>query len=134
VISEEDKNRVRLHMGYLAVQSSQTFVMGIPAGVQTQFVLEGAWARVLPSAEATLVRILDSLDRQLERIDSSDENDEVLEIGSIKLDPKAFQKLLRRYRWWQGMLANLLGVPPNQYDMRFGGYGGGSGINVPVSG
>jgi hypothetical protein len=133
VISEEDKQRARIHTGYLSVQSSQTFVMGVPAAVQTQFVIEGAWARILPSAEASVVKILDTLDRLLEKIEDSAEDDEVLEIGSIKLDPKAFQKLLRRYWWWQGMLCNLLGVPPNAYDMRKSTWGGSS-INVPVSG
>lgn len=120
-------------MGYLQVQDSQTFVLGVPAGVQTQFMLEGAFGRILPSAEKDLRGLLDRLDRVLERLEESEENEEVDSIGDIHLKDKAFQKLVARYRWWQGMVANLLGVMPNPYDQRFASWGGGgSGINVPV--
>ena len=128
MLNDEVKNRCRLHMGNVMVQSSQTFVMGVPAGIQTQFVLEGSFDRLLPSAIPFLLRVLDNLDRILGRIMEVSENDEALEIGDIKLDPKAFQKLLRNYKFWQGTLANILGVPPNPYDQRESG----GGINVPV--
>jgi hypothetical protein len=133
MITEEDKNRCRSHLGYLEVQDSQTFVMGVPAGVQTQFMIEGAFARILPSAERGMRKLLDRLDRVLEIIEESEENEQADAIGDIRLKDKAFLKLIRRYQWWQGMLANLLGVPPNPYDQRFVSWTGtGSGINVPV--
>jgi hypothetical protein len=134
VITEEGKQRARIHMGYQSVQSSQTFVMGVPAGVQTQFMIEGAWARILPQAEADFYKLLDRMDRTLERIEESEENEEADAIGDIRLKDKAFVKLVKRYLWWQGMLANLLGVMPNPFDQRFVSWGGnsGGGVNLPV--
>jgi hypothetical protein len=120
-------------MGYLEVMNSQTFVLGVPAAVQTQFMIEGAFSRILPSAEAGFRRLLDRLDGVLEKIEDSEENEVADAIGDIKLKDKAFVRLVARYRWWQGMLANLLGVQPNPYDQRFMSWsGGGSGLNVPV--
>jgi hypothetical protein len=40
---------------------------------------------------------------------------------------------VQRYQYWQGELANMLQVPPNPFDQRFRGYGGGAGINISVS-
>lgn len=133
MLTEEDKNRCRHHLGYLAVQASQTFVLGVPAGVQTQFMVEGAFNRVLPSAEAGFRRLLDKLDRVEERIEESTEDVEVESVGNIKINDKALQRLLARYQYWRAAVANMLGVIPNPYDQRFGSLLAG-GINVPVVG
>ena len=133
MLTEEDRNRVRHHLGYGEVQSSQTFVLGVPAGVQTQFMVEGAFARILPSAEAGLRKLLDKMDRVEERIEESTEDVEVEAVGNIKINDKAFQRLVTRYLWWQRSVANLFQVTPNPYDQRFAGYNGGGGINVSVS-
>jgi hypothetical protein len=135
MISEHNKNRARKHMGYGAVQQSATFQLGVPAGVQTAFMIEGAWARILPSAEDEFVRILNRLDTTEEQIFEDTENLAALKIGNIELNPKEFEQLIQRYRYWQGQLANMLQVAPNPFDQRpiLGmGYGGGGGMNAPV--
>lgn len=135
MLTEEDKNRCRSHLGYGQVMASQTFVQGVPAGVQTQFVIEGAMTRLLPSAEQMLRKWLDRLDSVEERIDDSTEDVLANKIGNIELNDKALQRLVDRYRYWQGKVCNLLQVQPNPYDQRpyLGmGWGAGSGVNVPV--
>lgn len=129
--TDEEKVRIRHHMGYLNVSSDQTFVLGVPAAVQTQFMIEGAMNKVLDEAE-NMVRAhlaeLDEIDCQLKS------NKGLVEFSSaeeVVINPKSYEKLRQRYWHWQGSLGNLLGCLPNPYDMRFGGRGH-SGINVPV--
>lgn len=129
--TEDEKVKIRAHLGYLGVAQSQTFVLGIPAAMPTQFMVEGAMDRVLASAEAharKLIKILDTIEVQMV------EDLELLavnKIGTIELRDREMMQLRREYRHWQGALGNLLGVPPNPYDQRFQGMAGG-GINIPV--
>jgi hypothetical protein len=136
MISEVNKNRARGHMGYLQVQQASTFFLGVPAGVQSQFPIEMAWSKILPSAEDRFVWLLDRLDElELQVVDNS-ENVEVESVDEIKINPKAFSEFIKRYQYWQGSLGNLLGIPPNPYDMRpflgAGWSGNGGGVNVSV--
>jgi uncharacterized protein YdcH (DUF465 family) len=123
-------------MGYLQVQEASTFVLGVPAATQTQFVIEGAFTKVLPSAEARFRRLLDLMDRVEDQIEDNTENVAVDRVDEIELRKDELTQLIKRYKYWQGSLSNLLGVPPNPFDARVGlgaGYnGGGSGVNVPV--
>jgi hypothetical protein len=136
MISEENKNRARGHMGYLQVQQASTFFLGVPAGVQSQFPIEMAWSKILPSAEDRFIWLLDRLDEiELQIVDNT-ENVEVESVDEIKINPKAFSEVIKRYQHWQGALGNLLGIPPNPYDMRpylgAGWSGNGGGVNVSV--
>jgi hypothetical protein len=134
-VTERDRNRARGHMGYGGVQQSSTFVLGVPAGVQTAFMIEGAWARILPSAEGAFVELLDKLDRVEHQMEENQDDLAVKKLGNIETNLEEFEGLLKRYFYWQGKLANLLQVPPNPFDQRFAGYsGGGGGINASVSG
>lgn len=133
-ISEDDKSRARGHLGYLEVQEASTFVLGQPAGVQTQFIIEGAWARLLPQAEKRFRQLLDRLDALEQQIEDNSENLAVDELGDIKVRADEFKEIVRRYIWWRAKLGNMLGVTPNPFDQRFNawGMGGGGGINVSV--
>lgn len=136
VVSEQDKARARDHMGYLGVQSSSTFDLGIPAGVQTQFMIEGAFSKILPSALPMFVKLLDRLDKLECELDESMEDLRATQVGSITLRDDFFEKLLQRYKYWRAKLGNIMGVPPNPYDFRFGGALAGDapmgGLNVSV--
>lgn len=134
-ISEHDKNRCRVHLGYGQVQQSSTFVLGVPAAVQTAFMIEGTWARILPSAEKQFISTLDRLDQIYERIFESVDNLDAKKVGNIELNDRQFQQLLERYRFFQGVVANSLQIPPNPFDQRFSGYGdgGAGGMNIPVN-
>jgi hypothetical protein len=132
MLTEQEKVRVRHHLGYLNVQQSQTFVLGVPAGVQTQFMIEGAMLRILPQAEFKVRDYLDRLDSVEQQILDDTENVAVESIGEIKVNLKEMKHLIERYEWWRRALANLFGTIPNPFDQRFQGWGPGS-INVSVS-
>lgn len=135
MITEHDKVRARGHTGYGGVQQSSTFVLGVPAGVQTAFMIEGAWERLLPSMEAEFSKLLDKLDRVECQIEENMEDLAVTKIGDIEINKTEFEQLVQRYQYWQGKLCNLLQVPPNPFDQRWNAWGGASGsINVSVTG
>jgi hypothetical protein len=137
-ISEQDKVRARHHMGYLNVGSASTFSLGIPAAVQTQFTIEGAFSKVLPQAEPLFRKHLDRLDQIEEQIVEDTENVAVNRVDEIELRPDELRQLILRYQYWQGALGNLMGITPNPFDQRLwlgAGYnGGGGGVNVSVIG
>lgn len=131
--TDNEKVKIRAHLGYLGVAQSQTYVLGVPAALPSQFMIEGAMDRVLAAAEGIARRyiaILDTIEGQM--VDDL-ELMAVTDLGSIKVNEKEMQKLRREYLHWRGALANLLGVSPNPYDQRFAGMVGG-GVNVPVGG
>lgn len=127
--TEGEKVRVRYHMGYTNVASQDTFVLGVPAAVQTQFMIEGAMNR-LPIAAMGLAR---ELIAKLDAIDvlmfESADLTQVSAIDEITVEPKMRLKQLDYYEQYAESLGNLLGVPRNPYDRRFVG----GGANVPVS-
>lgn len=132
-LTEGEKVRCRLHLGFLNVTAAATFILGVPASVQTQYIIEPAMDKVLPEAEEVLRKYLGWLD-QLE-FQVFDDADTLVasKVGSIDLRPDEFEALLKRYFFVRNGLANLLGVVPNPFDKRFFDAGGGSaGINVPV--
>lgn len=129
--SNEEKVRIRHHLGYLNVGAAATFVLGAPAAVETTFIIESAMDKVLPAAE-TLVRELvakcDAVEAQMM------ENQELLavtQVDEIGVRQDEFQALLHRYHYWRNGLANVLGVYPNPFDKRF--VGGAGALNVPVN-
>jgi hypothetical protein len=124
----EEKVQIRRHLGYMNVQEAYTFVLGVPAGVETQFLIEGAMNRVLPQAEPECRRHLEIL-AKLEGQMIEDLDTLVADaVGDIKIRPTEMKELRREYQYWREGLANLLGIYPNPFDKRFFG----AGLNVRV--
>ena len=128
MLTNDQKVRARHHLGYLNVQAAATFQLGIPAAVQTQFMIEGAWAKILPEAEnlaAVLICRLDEIENEIYGgIDLASVN----QVSEVQVNPKRFQELGKYYRHARDSLANLLGVPANPFDMRELATGGGGAV------
>ena len=131
-LTKEEKVRVRGHMGYGAFTSASTFFLGTPAAVETSFIIEPAMDRILPEAEPYVRELIVRLDAVLNQIAETNENVQVTSLGEIDLNDKHDSKMWDRYLFWQGKLADALGVPPNPYTKTQGTIGGG-GINTPVA-
>lgn len=93
-------------------------MLGVPAGVETQFIIEGAMNRVMEAALPECRRILQVLDSLEEQMVGDHELMAVSSLGEITVDPKEQEKLTRRYDYWAGALANLLGAMRNPFDKR----------------
>ncbi len=131
MLTDDQKMKARHHMGYLNVQAAATFQLGIPAGVQTQFMIEGAWDKILPEAENFVAKLICRLDIVEEEVFGGIEFASITATGTIQVNPTRLKELAKYYLIAQESLANLLGVPPNPYDMRTWLQSAG-GVNVPV--
>lgn len=131
-LTDEEKAKIRAHMGYLNVGSASTFNLGVPAALQTTFMIEGAWDKVLPVAENLVRTYLCRLDEIEAEVFAGSDLADVLETSNIKINPNRLRDLAKYYLIAQESLANLLGVPPNPFDMRSWIQTNSGGINVPV--
>lgn len=131
VLTEEDKSRIRMHMGYPDVRAAASFTVGFPATIETAFLIEKAMNEVRFGALPTLRRILDVLD-SFDEIDVEDVEVHVAsKVGEIEINNKEHQVIDSRYDKWLGRLENLLCVSRNPFDKRFAS-GGYDGVNRPV--
>lgn len=131
MLTNEEKARIRHHMGYLNVQAAATFQLGVPAALQTTFMIELAFEKIIPDAENMVKVFLCRMDDVEKQVFGNLDLAEIESTGNIKVDPKRLAKLAQTYKIAQEALANLLGVPPNPFDMRSWLQGAG-GMNVPV--
>lgn len=129
-IAENDKVRARHHTGYLNVEQSQTFVLGIPAGVQTQFLIEGALNRILPQALPKFLELLDRLDCIECELFGGVDLASITSISEIVVRPDRQKELAGYYKVAQQALTNLLGIIPNPFDQRT--WLDGGAVNVSV--
>lgn len=134
-LNAAEKVKVRHHCGYLNVQAAQTFVLGTPAAVETQFIIEGAMDRVLEEAIPELRRHLNILDSSEEQMVMNQELLQITKIDTITINStgehREQRQLRQTYDYWVDSLCNLMGVVRNPYDKRLGHFGNG-GINARV--
>lgn len=134
VITEEERVRARHHLGYLSVEAAQTFVLGIPAAVQTQFMIEGALNRILPQAVELFRQLLCRLDGIEAEVFCGVDLASVDKLDSIDIRSDRLETLAKYYLLAAEALSNLLGVPRNPWDMRTWLQGASGAINVSVIG
>jgi len=132
ILSDAKKAKARHHLGYGGVQEAQTFAMGIPASVQTSFMIEGALNKLLPESLPLFDQLIAAMDGIETQMLGDQELLAVTQIDTIQIRPDEFKQLKLQYQHWQASLGNLLLIPPNPFDQRFGGLGGG-GVNVRVN-
>lgn len=118
VISEDEKSSARHHLGYLEVEAAQTFVLGVPAGVQTQFMIEGALNRMTNTGAQRFREMLCRLDSLENQVFCGVDLADVNKIGELEVNRARLPELARYYKIAQQGLANLLGIVPNPYDQR----------------
>jgi hypothetical protein len=125
--------KCRAHMGYPNISAVSTYALGVPAAMQTTFMIEGAMVKVLPQAESRLRYLLEKLDKAECKIDDVLDVVEMTKAEDVEFNQEALPRLARIYKIHQQGLANLLGIVPNPHDQREWLAGAG-GINVPVMG
>ena len=128
-LTEQEKSRIRSHLGYPEVSAVSTFALGVPMAIEPSFMLEGAMDRLRPEAEDITREKLATLDGIEGQMRGDLELLAVSRVEEIEINPKEHEKLLQQYLYWRNSLANDLRVLPNPYDFRFLG---GTGVNVSV--
>lgn len=120
------------HLGYPNVGEISTFAFGVPAAMQTTFMIGGALVRILPNAESMVYDFIAKLDRAECAVDEFLETVSIAKAEDVEYRENAFAKIAQVYKMRQQALANLLGIVPNPFDQREWLQGGT--ISVPVTG
>lgn len=130
-LTPDEKVRIRHHLGYLNVDEVSTFVIGLPAGVETQFMIEGAFSRLLAEAIPQVRKLLRYCECTEEQRFGSQPNAAVKKVDNIEMGGADEQVMLaKNYDHWRSALANMFGVVPNPFDHRYAG----GGLNIRVVG
>lgn len=135
-LDDAEKERTRYHMGYLEVGPAAALTFGIPAPIQTAFLLESAMDRIMPAAEDRVRKLITILDC----IECKEEGGldflVVTRVDDIEVRPDHIEKLEEQYAKWASKLADVLGAPlyPGSAKFRslFGVGGTGQGGSIPV--
>ena len=133
MLTPEERVSVKHHLGYPNATSIETFVLGVPAAMESLFMLEGAMNAVDPAAEGRLRKTLMRLERVDDQIEDNQDALLLSKADEVEFRENELELLVMRYQRWQGELCNLLGIPgPNPFDARYSSWNGG-GINIAVS-
>lgn len=127
------KERIRYHLGYLNVNEAAAITFGVPAPVQTLFLLESAMNLVLPEAQPriyNMVQILDDIECQMVQ---GQQYLPANKLGELEIRKEHIDMLEDEYFRWACRLADQLGTPLYPFAERFVGRRRGR-VNVPVSG
>lgn len=132
--SDEEKESIRYHLGYLNQEAASSLTFGQPTPVQTLFILDSAMDRVLNTAAEDRIRnMLGVLDRiectMVEAIDRL----AAKQLDGLTLNEAEINKLEFEYYRWAGRIANQLGVPLYPYATKFQLARGMMAGSIPVS-
>lgn len=130
VLTDEEKGRIRYHLGYGNVTAVSTIALGIPARTQPSFLVDGAM-NLIPASQVQIIRrlvgILDGIEGKklegLERLAAS-------QVGEITMNKDEQRMLDREYVTWAKRLADTLLVPLNPYSDRWSS--GLQSLSTPV--
>lgn len=126
-LTEQDKVKIRHHLGYSSVTNAFVFALGYPSSAETRFMIEGAMDRVQEAAIPELRRILQIMDGIEEQGVADHELLAVTAVGEISVRGDEHGALDAQYSKWAGALCNMLGIERNPNDQRRGVW-----MNVPV--
>jgi hypothetical protein len=120
LFSEEQKERVKYHLGYTAARMQTSLSFGQPLPRETMFLLQavlGDWSDEFGYQRAlTHVQNLDKIECLLvEALDRLS----VTQVGNTSIRQDETDALEKEYNRWANRLADLLGVPFYAYSNRF---------------
>lgn len=125
--SDDEKVRIRYHLGFINVNYLYTFHVGVASSVPNQSILEGMMERVLPEAEYLVRKVLSRCETTEDQMFENQDALVVDAIEGLQIRSDGQTQFRNVYLYWRSALANLLAVAPNPYDQRFETL-----MNVPV--
>lgn len=136
-LTAQEKERTRYHLGYGNVEPSASISFGVPAPVQTLFLLEEAMNRMLPEGEDRIRRYLKILDDiECKLVDAQDRL-AAKSLGELVLERDHGNEpdlLEREYARWGMRLAEHLRVPIYPYAERYKQFAASMAGSIPVRG
>jgi hypothetical protein len=119
--SDEEKEQIRYHLGYLNQTAASSLAFGQPVPLQTLFILDSAMDRVLNTAAEDRIRqMIATLDKiECTMVEAIDRLAAKTLDGGITLNEKEIDKLEFEYYRWAGRIASQMGVPLYPYATKF---------------
>lgn len=131
-LSEDEKVRVRNHLGYPQVSQLASIQFGLPKPLQTAFLLETALDKIVEGALATVRHYLQVLDDTEARMLKAQKRLAVRRIDEIETREDEIERLDRDYVKWAHRLADLFGVPLYPFSTKFRRGLGAGAENIPI--
>jgi hypothetical protein len=130
VLTEEEKARIRYHLGYPQTDPVASIQLGVPRSSQPMFLVETQMNRI-PDTAIALIRIcVARCDATEQRIMECQERMAAKSVDEVDLNPDEPEMLRKEYRYWVQKLADNLGAPINAYASAW--QAGAQPLNVPV--
>lgn len=130
VLTEEEKARIRYHLGYPQTDPVASIQLGVPRASQPMFLVEGQMNRIPDTVIALVRRAVAYCDATDQRILECQERMAAKSVGEIDLNESEADMLRKEYRYWVQRLADIIGAPINPFAAAF--TAGASPLNVPV--
>lgn len=132
VLTEEEKNRIRYHGGYLLTDPASAIILGIPAATQPAFLVEQALNHIPDSAVAIIRNLVAKCDITENNILSAQSRMVARSVDEVDLNPEEADQLRGEYRFWVQKLYDTLGAPLNAYASLYQS-GGKMPLNIPIT-
>ena len=134
LLTEEEKARVRTHLGFPGTSNPSVYMFGQVINVQGSFLVESAMDHLMEHSASRVRQLLGVCDGLEQKMIKAACYLTVESVGDIKMRPNkggesATDALRREYVYWAERLADELGVPYYPYASHFKG----GSMNVRVS-
>lgn len=130
VLTDEEKARIRYHLGYPQTDPVSSIQLGAPAFGQTLFMVESAMERIPTSVIGIIRQLVQVLDHMEARIMEAPDFLIASAAGEVDINKDYIEQLRTEYARWAKKLADNLGCPINQFAAAF--QGSVNSINIPV--
>lgn len=131
-LTQEERQQVRYHLGYLSVSPAVALNFGLPRPVQTLFLVEQAMDSIMPVAENKIRQIIGILDGIECRLVDAQTRLAAASLDNLTMRRDEPDALEGEYYRWGGRLADTLGVPFYAYSNRYKRHGKGFAGSIPV--
>ena len=130
--TDEEKQRIRYHLGFNSVQPASGISFGIARPIQTLFLIEQAMNLLLPVAEDKVRSILGIMDGIECRLVDAQDRMAAQALDNLTMRRDETDALEGEYYRWGGRLADIFGVPFYAYSNRYKHHGAKYAGSIPV--
>ena len=132
VLTNEEKARIRYHLGYPQTDPVASIQLGVPGFGEPQYLVERAMERIPDYVIGIVRNLVQILDRTEANIIDAQEYLPARKAGEVEINPDHIRTLRTEYATWARRLADTLGAPINQFAAAFQVGGGAMPLNIPV--
>jgi len=133
-LTDQEKQRVRYHLGYPSLTDAASVAFGVPMMNQTNFLVESALTRLLEASLPQVRQISSVMDGIEQKLIDAQDRLAAQKLEELTLNNNEPDMLEKEYRRWGNRLADIVGAPIYPYSLRYRMAGAGTVTNVPVRG